>query len=273
MQDLIAQLKRYRTGLIVGGLIGLLSGGPVGLLLGGAVGFLLQRGLSRKLKDYNPQQLFFRATFSVMGKLAKADGRVSESEIAFAREVMARMGLGEARRREAIVFFNEGKEEDFDIAQVLRPLAILLRQRAAVKLMFIEIQLQAAMADGDVSPAEQAVLQQVFAQLQFTAQEVELLMSRMRAEDAFRRHSWESHQSGGFSNDAGLLKDAYGVLGISEHATDAEVKKAWRKLMSQHHPDKLIAKGLPEDMVQLAKEKTQEIQAAYDRVKAVRKMR
>ncbi|GAA0788076.1 co-chaperone DjlA [Marinobacterium sediminicola] len=273
MQDLIAQLKQFRTGLIVGGLIGLLTGGPIGLLLGGTVGFLLQRSLSNKLRAYNPQQLFFRATFCVMGKLAKADGRVSESEIAFAREVMTRMGLSEARRMEAIECFNEGKSEAFDIAEVMRPLAILLRQRAAVKLMFVEIQLQAAMADGEVSAAEQAVLQQVFAHLQFSQQEVELLMSRMRAEDAFRRHSWDSHQHGGGVNDASLLADAYGVIGVSAEASDAEVKKAWRKLMSQHHPDKLIAKGLPEDMVQLAKEKTQEIQAAYDRIKAARGMR
>ncbi|MBR9828591.1 MAG: co-chaperone DjlA [Oceanospirillales bacterium] len=272
MQELIAQLKHNRTGLVIGGLIGLLSGGPVGLLLGGTVGFLLQRALRRKLQDYNPQQLFFRATFSVMGRLAKADGRVSEQEIRFAREVMTRMGLSDARKRDAIACFNEGKDEDFDLAQVLRPLSILLRNRAAVKLMFIEIQLQAAMADGEVSPAEQAVLQQVFTLLQFTPEEVELLMSRMRAEDAFRRHSWESHQQSGF-NSAGLLEDAYGVLGVSADATDAEVKKAWRKLMSQHHPDKLIAKGVPEDMVQLAKERTQEIQAAYDRVKSVRGMR
>jgi DnaJ like chaperone protein len=69
------------------------------------------------------------------------------------------------------------------------------------------------------------------------------------------------------------LADAYGVIGVSPEASDADVKKAWRKLMSQHHPDKLIAKGLPEDMVQLAKEKTQEIQAAYDRIKAARGMR
>lgn len=271
MQALITQLKQYRTGLVLGGLIGLISGGLAGLLLGATVGLLLQRGLSRKWQRYHPQQLFFRATFCVMGKLAKADGRVSESEIAFAREVMQRMGLNEARRREAIDYFTEGKQADFDLAEVLQPLSLLLRHRAAVKLMFVEIQLQAAMADGEISPAEQRVLQQVFSQLQFTAQEIELLMARMRAEDAFRRHSWEAHQQPGAA--AGLLDDAYGVLGVSAEASDAEVKKAWRKLMSQHHPDKLIAKGLPEEMVQLAKEKTQEIQAAYDRIKAARGMR
>lgn len=272
MENLFQQLQRYRAGVITGGLIGLLSGGPFGLLLGGAIGFLIQRGLSRTLRDYNPQELFFRATFAVMGKVAKADGRVTESEIAFAREVMARMGLSEERRREAISHFTAGKQEDFDITEVLRPLGILLRQRPAVKLMFVEIQLQAAMSDGEISPAEQQVLQQVFTELRFTRQEVELMMARMRAEDAFRRHSWESHQQPGY-NESDLLADAYGVLGVDAQASDAEVKRAWRRLMSQHHPDKLIAKGLPEDMVELAKEKTQEIQAAYDRIKAARGMR
>lgn len=272
MDSLLGQLKQYRGGAIIGGLIGLLSGGPMGLLLGGAVGFLLQRALSKKLKAYNPQQLFFRATFTVMGKIAKADGRVSEQEIRFAREVMQRMGLSDARRREAIDFFSEGKDESFDLAEVLRPLAIMLRHRSAVKLMFVEIQLQAAMADGEISAAEQAVLQQLFTHLQFTQQEVEVLMSRMRAEHAFRQHSWQGHTHPG-ADASSLLKDAYGVLGVTPDATDAEVKKAWRKLMSQHHPDKLMSKGVPEDMIQLAKEKTQEIQAAYDRVKESRNMR
>jgi DnaJ like chaperone protein len=269
MENLFQQLHRFRAGAIVGGLIGLLSGGLFGLLAGGAIGFLIQRGLSRKLQAFNPQELFFRATFSVMGKVAKADGRVSEDEISFAQEVMTRMNLSEARRREAIDHFSAGKEETFDIANVLRPLAIVLRPRPAVKLMFVEIQLQAAMSDGEISPAEQAILQQVFSELRFTREEMELLLSRLRAEDAFRRHSWESHQRPDY-DDARLLADAYGVIGVSPEATDAEVKRAWRKLMSQHHPDKLIAKGLPEEMVLLAKEKTQEIQAAYERIKAAR---
>jgi DnaJ like chaperone protein len=60
------------------------------------------------------------------------------------------------------------------------------------------------------------------------------------------------------------------VLGVAAGATDAEVKTAYRRLMNQHHPDKLVAKGLPEEMVALATEKTQEIKAAYDTVKAAR---
>jgi DnaJ like chaperone protein len=271
-ESLGQQLYRHRTGLAIGGLIGLFSGGFVGLLVGAGLGFWVDRALRRGVTRYHPQQLFFRATFCVMGKLAKADGRVSETEIRYAEEVMTRMNLGDEKRREAIDCFNEGKQPAFDIAQVLRPLAALMRHRSALKLMFVEIQLQAAMADGELSPAEQTLLSQICAQLQFTQAEMQALANRMRAEQAFREQAWRAHEQPGTFSQASL-EDAYGVLGVSPSASDAEVKKAWRRLMSQHHPDKLVAKGLPEEMMQLAKEQAQEIQAAYDQIRRARGMR
>jgi DnaJ like chaperone protein len=261
------QLYRNRTGLLIGGVIGLFSGGFVGLVLGAGVGFLLEKSLRKGLSAYNPQQLFFRATFSVMGKVAKADGRVTETEIQYAREVMARMNLPEPKRQEAIGFFTEGKQADFDMGQVLRPLGALLRNRSNLKLMFVEIQLQAAMADGEISPAEQKLLGEICNHLRFTQAEMEALLNRMRAEQAFREHAYRAHQAG---SSGPSLEEAYGVLGVAPEASDAEVKKAWRRLMSQHHPDKLVAKGLPEEMIQLAKEQTQEIQAAYEQIRRSR---
>ena len=84
----------------------------------------------------------------------------------------------------------------------------------------------------------------------------------------------EQAYGGAASNRAGLsLDDAYAVLNVSASSSDAEVKKAYRRLMSQHHPDKLVAKGLPEEMMELAKEKTQEIRAAYDVIKNSRGMK
>ncbi|GGB83815.1 co-chaperone protein DjlA [Marinobacterium zhoushanense] len=271
-ESLGQSLYRHRTGLGIGALIGLFSGGIVGLLLGGALGFLIDRALRTSAAKYNPQQLFFRATFTVMGKVAKADGRVSETEINFAREVMARMNLSEEKRREAIECFSEGKQAEFEISSVLLPLGALLRHRSAVKLMFVEIQLQAAMADGEVSPAEQALLSEICRMLQFTPDEAQALLSRIRAEQAFREQAYRAHQDPQQFSGA-TLEQAYGVLGVEPSASDAEVKKAWRRLMSQHHPDKLVSKGLPEEMIQLAKEQTQEIQAAYDQIRKARGMR
>ncbi|MCP8689128.1 co-chaperone DjlA [Marinobacterium sedimentorum] len=262
-------VRQHRTGLVIGGLIGLFSGGLFGLIFGAGIGFMLDRWLKGSLRRFNPREAFFRATFAVMGKIAKADGRVTENEIRYARDVMARMNLDQTRREEAISLFNEGKHENFDIGEVLRPLSALIRYNVPLKLMFVEIQLQAAMSDGSISPAELALVRQVCQQLMMTEREVAALIARMQAQQAYGEHSFGGHQQG-FAEPQ-LLKDAYGVLGVSESASDSEVKKAYRRLMSQHHPDKLVAKGLPAEMMQLAKEKTQEIQAAYDRVKNARK--
>jgi len=267
-RELGENVKRHSTWIAVGSLIGLGTGGFWGLLFGGLIGFWISRSLKRAVAKYNPQEVFFRATFAVMGKLAKADGRVTEDEIAFARGVMDQMRLDEARRREAIELFTRGKEDDFDISEVLRPLAAFLRHRPNVRVIFAEIQLQAAMADGSVSENELKIIQQVCLQLQMTQQEIMALVARMQAQQSF-------HHQGGFAgaaNAAELLQNAYGTLGVSEDATDAEVKKAYRRLMSQHHPDKLVSKGLPEDMIELAKEKAQEIQAAYERIRTARKV-
>lgn len=264
-------IRNNSTALVIGGLIGLMSGGLFGLLLGGAIGVALSKGLKNLLGNaLNPQDAFFKATFSVMGKLAKADGRVSQEEIQYARDVMNRMGLSSERQKQAIELFTQGKDEHFDIADVLRPLSALIRYRVPLKLMFVEIQLQAAMADGQVSEAELAIIREVCALLHMSQAEMAALMARMQSQFSYQQHSYQSHQYNSVSQ-ATLLKEAYGVLGVSEDVSDAELKKAYRRLMSQHHPDKLVAKGLPEEMMQLAKEKTQEIQSAYDRIRQARK--
>lgn len=264
-------VRRNRTALIIGGFIGLMSGGLFGLLLGAGIGVALSAALKRALGNaLNPQDAFFKATFTVMGKLAKADGHVSEAEIQYAREVMNRMGLSEERRLEAMALFSRGKENDFEIAEVMRPLSALIRFRIPLKLMFVEIQLQAAMADGQVSEAETIIIREVCGLLQMSQAEMAALIARMQSQFSYQQHSYQSHQ-GGYVSEQELLKESYGVLGVDASVSDAELKKAYRRLMSQHHPDKLVAKGLPEDMMQLAKEKTQEIQAAYDRIRTARK--
>ena len=110
--------------------------------------------------------------------------------------------------------------------------------------------------------AERAVLDDVCAQLGFSEQEVR----HIEAMVLNARHFGGSQQ-GGAVTPAQALKEAYEILGIESSASTAELKKAYRRLMSQHHPDKLVAKGLPEEMMKMAKEKTQEIQGAYEVIK------
>lgn len=270
-QQLGRLVYKNRTGLVIGGLVGAFSGGLFGLVFGAFIGYSIQQMLiGVKIGATNPQQAFFEATFAVMGKVAKADGRVSESEINYARDVMARMNLSEEQRLEAMALFNRGKEADFDIATIVQPLARLIKHRSNLKQMFVEIQLQAAFADGQISQVELGPIQQVCSLLQISYRDLELILRRCQAEQAFAENAYRAHQEGDRQNPQ-LLEQAYGVLGVESDISDADLKKAYRRLMSQHHPDKLMARGLPQEMQQLAKEKTQEIQAAYERIKQARK--
>lgn len=259
-------------GKIIGGAIGFYTGGPIGLALGLLLGNAFDRARSQPGNPFHGddrrgvmQTVFFQATFRVMGKLAKADGRVSEREIELARMVMDRMGLDATQRMEAMRLFNEGKSPEYDIMPVLEELREVIGRRQTLSQIFLEIQLQTAYADGNLSASEQRVIQLICKALGFNKWQFELINQRIKAQAQFHQSSQSPRQSGP------SIEQAYKVLGVESDSSDAELKKAYRRLMSQNHPDKLVARGLPEEMTGVAKEKTQEIQQAYEMIKQARK--
>jgi DnaJ like chaperone protein len=137
-------------------------------------------------------------------------------------------------------------------------------RRTTLLQMFLEIQIQAALADDRLHADENRMLLRVAADLGFSADRVEQLIHMLSG--AARQRSAGDGRPGG----PGELAAAYETLGVGTAADDAEVKRAYRRLMNQHHPDKLVAKGLPEEMVKLATEKTQQIRTAYERIKRAR---
>ncbi len=264
-------------GKIIGSVIGYMSGGFTGLLIGLFIGhqvdrhlpFWLMKLLSKVMVKHQleVQRAFFEATFSVMGHLAKADGHVTEEEIRLARQVMERMQLSPEAQREAIALFSRGKEPDFDLDATLQRLQKATLRRRDLRQMFLELQLTAGYADGELKPAEREVLLKVFATLGFSAAEFERIDATIRAE----LHNRQSGSGSAAGRTRGMsLEDAYAILGINESAGDAEVKKSYRKLTSQHHPDKLAASGLPPEMMKMAEEKTHEIRTAYERIRETR---
>ncbi len=263
-------------GKVLGGTFGFIMGGPLGAVLGAALGHNFDKGLSG-LADSSGQgaagaqqrtQLaFFTATFSVMGRLAKADGQVTKDEIDFARAVMEQMRFSEEQKRLAIELFSQGKQPGFDLDGVLQQFRRECHRRHTLMQMFLEIQLQAAYADGELHPAERELLLHVFALLGFSQHEFDHLETMVRAAVSGGGYRAQSEPR------APSLGEDYAVLDVPQSASDAEVKKAYRRLMSQHHPDKLVAKGLPEEMIKMANEKTQQIRKAYERIKASRGMR
>ncbi len=269
------------TAILIGAFLGLSFGGPFGALFGGILGawinntYLQNNPRNTRRTGFNQQQAqsaFFNATFLVMGRLAKADGRVSEDEIQMATTIMQELRLSHNQRRMAIELFNRGKAADTDIEEAIRAFRQIAGSTTLIP-MFLEIQLQAAYADGELTQAEREVFSYICSVLGISSLSFDRLHKRFLAQQSF--YQGHSHHQGSFqrSSPADELKDAYDVLGIASTATDVEVKKAYRKLMSQHHPDKLVAKGLPEEMMQVAKQKTQEIQGAYDKIRLHRKKR
>ena len=250
-------------GKLIGGYIGFALGGPIGALLGAALGHNFDKDISpaSSIGQQNlSQAAFFTATFSVMGHICKADGLVTADEISTARMIMAQMALSPAQKDAAIALFNEGKKNAFPLEDVLSQLKSELGLSKNIKRMFVEIQCYAAYADGVLHPSEKKLLEKICQLIGFSRIEFESILAATAAE-AHHKKSGPSDKSGKMQ-----LSDAYAILNVSENAHDNEVKRAYRKLMSQHHPDKLVSKGLPEEMMKVATQKTQEIRAAYERI-------
>jgi DnaJ like chaperone protein len=269
-------------GKLVGALLGLLlSRRPWGVLIGLIVGHMydLQAAGGAGGLRVDPaivRATFFRAAFSVMGHVAKSDGRVSEQDIAAARRIFRQFNLGEADTRAAMECFTEGKESGFDAGAALAELFRVCRGRSDLLRMFLEIQMRAAlMGDGMVGAARAALLR-VAQALEIGAIEFAHIETVLRLQGYGTAGGYQGAGRGPQPGAAGgrdALTEAYEVLDVPRTATDAEVKRSYRRLMSQNHPDKLVARGLPESMLEVAKQKTQAIQAAYERIRESRGMR
>lgn len=214
------------------------------------------------------QNSFFDTTFMVLGHMAKIDGKISPQEIDFVEALMAQMELSGPRRERAQQLFRQGRDSlqadiDQQIAGFKRQCSA--RRRDLVQL-FMELQIQMICADGQLSPVEDSRLRAIAGLLGFPVTQYQWLLGRVMAEMRSQRERASTDKV----PPATKLAQAYQVLGLKSGATEAEVKRAYRKLMAQHHPDKLVAKGLPEDMVRLATEKAKEITAAYELIRSSR---
>lgn len=273
-------------GKIIGFFIGYkLFGGIFGGLLGVFIGHLADKKLyelgsvrsSIFGKNLTRQSLFTQTTFAVLGHIAKAKGRVTEDDIHLARLLMVRLKLDANAQQLAQQAFTLGKEADFPLRQVIQEFREACGQRADLLRFFVEVQMQAALQDGQLDSNEQQILFTIAETMGMSRFQFEQMIAMVMAAQQFRsggfyqqsqQQSGSYHQSqgnyGGYRPSGPNVKDAYTVLGVTENDDQNTVKRAYRKLMNEHHPDKLAAKGLPDEMMELAKEKAQQIQAAYD---------
>jgi DnaJ like chaperone protein len=265
--------------------IGKLAGGLLGYaatrsVIGAAVGVVLghqfDRGMTgerrRRRRRASPgvsvdrQRLFFETTFLVMGHLAKVDGRVSAVEIGAARDVMRRMRLGERETRIAMELFSAGKRPDFPVDEQVRRLRQHCGIHPELLQTFLEIQVDLALVKGSMTVAERELLSRIAQGLGLGAVEFARIEALLRARRRFGEGAAETTRET-------ALDKAYRVLGVEPSADDGEVKTAYRRLMNQHHPDKQVARGLPDELLEIAKERTSEIRAAYETVREHRGFR
>lgn len=278
------------TGKIVGFVVGYGLFGAVGAIMGLLLGhvFDLARTGANVFQPLSPQQRFaiqqayFNATFLVMGHIAKADGRVSKDEIRAARSIMDNMRLDERQKNEAIRLFTQGKSSDFSLDHALNQLfSVAGVHNQHLYHLFIDIQFRAASADGVIGPRKQQILQRICQYFALDYDEFARFYTQHGRhhyqQSTGHRHGHQrqgqgqrQYQQRSQPTQDSTLNAAYKMLGVNKSTSDADVKKAYRKLMSANHPDKLISKGLPEEMIKLATQKTQEIKEAYDTICASR---
>ena len=255
------------AGKAFGGIVGLIAGGPIGSLLGLVLGhqfdqgFGDRRGGTRARGSVRTRRLFFETTFCVMGHIAKSDGRVSEEEIRAARRIMHGMALSPEQVTLAIEHFTRGKNPGFRLNEAIDQLSRELGGRRDLIRAFVEIQLQALVASGGLDRAKRDLLWTIARRLGMGRVELAQIEALVRAQQA---------SAGSGRRRVEDIEQAYRVLGVARDASTKDIKLAYRRLMSQHHPDKLVSRGLPESMRANAEQKTREIRAAYDRIKAQR---
>jgi len=237
-----------------------------GLIFGALIGYGVRLALGAALKGglQQVQSRFLDVTFAVMGALSKADGVVTRDEIQAAHGVFDMLRLSSEQRDKAKAAFNRGKSPDFDLdAEIDRLKGTVGFGRGPLLRLFLQLQCMAVVADGQVHEAEHAMLVRIAQRLGLTEADVAQL-------EALLRVSAAGAAGPGAVPPQARLDDAFTALGLAVNASDEDVKRAYRRLMSQNHPDKLASKGLPESMRQVAEERTREINVAYELIKESR---
>ena len=282
-------------GKILGACFGFMFGRIIGLFIGLYLGHMFDKSLKQnfdrvggfsslfKGDDIDQRQaLFFTSCFGVMGHIAKSNGRVSETHIRAASLFMDEMGLTGDDRKEAQDAFKAGKERDFSLKETVFDFKERFARRHDLLQLFLEIQIQMAFSDGVLAAQEKELLQEVSKLLGVSKTHFSFVLKRYQAEFSFRQQQQryqqqrQQGQNSRYRQDSGHhvapssgmnRSQALALLGLNNEANEREIKVAYRKLMAQHHPDKLVSQGLPKHMMELAVKKSQDIQAAYEFLK------
>lgn len=263
-------------GKVLGTVAGLATGRPWIALIGLVIGHQFDRGFADKFTKFGPEvssdrleQLspqFVEVLFQVMGHIAKADGRVSEDEIRAARATMHRLGLGPVQVRQAMAWFESGKDQSFPLRARIRELRAKGARKPESRALFMRLLMEVALAKPALQQRERGLLWAICTELDIGRVELAQLEAMLRAQRGFRR-------STAGDADARRVDAAYRTLGIDRSASNEDIKKAYRRLMNKNHPDKLAADKPNAAAIAEAQRRTREVRGAYEMLKARRSIR
>ncbi|MCE9550806.1 MAG: co-chaperone DjlA [Betaproteobacteria bacterium] len=246
---------------LIGALLGFYFWGFIGAFIGYFLGSFIDRYIAYGIGGVNPlsqhlrQSVFLETVFISMGKLAKADGHISQDEIDHVEQFIQKLGMSAEHRQQAIALFKRGADANFDLEPSLKKFIAICGNTHNLKQMLLVYLIVMALADGHIHANEEIILKDVARHFGYDQAAFKQILDMVLN---------QSHFASGQTPTASRLDDAYKALGVSKESSDHEIKRAYRKLMSQYHPDKLMGQGVPEDMIAVATEQAKEVQVAYD---------
>tara|TARA_B100001027_G_scaffold3777_1_gene2495 strand:+ start:13516 stop:14250 length:735 start_codon:yes stop_codon:yes gene_type:complete len=239
-------------GGIVGGFVGFTLLGPIGALVGSVIGSRMSesRTSRRNPNNFDHQVAFFAALFACFAKISKADGVVSKEEVNKIEEFISKkFNLDKEQRNFAINIFQKAKDDNVSFEAYATQLQSLLKQSPNSLLIFYELLFELAMADGELHPAEEKILKKV--------------PNIFKLPNNLFEELYEKYVSN--------INDCYKILGVNSNMSFSEIRKVYLKKRKEFHPDMLISKGLPEELIEKAKSKFIEIQEAYEELEKKQK--
>lgn len=246
----------------IGAGIGLMFGGPIGAALGAWIGSSFGSGLQRaaggagSLNREGAQAVFIVTLFSMLAKIAKADGQVSKAEVRLVDDfIQNNLRLSAEDRKHAIQIFQNAKSDTYSIYDYAEQYRQLVHNQAMREMVY-RLLFAVAYADGELHAAEEEILRRIPSHLGLH----ESIFNAMHGE--FGRSAQYSTAS---------LQQHYDILECRPDASDRELKLAYRRKAAEFHPDKIAAKGLPEEFMRYAEDQMKSITVAYDTIVAARK--
>ena len=236
-------------GSLIGGMIGFSFGGPFGMLLGSLIGGKISRARSRSSgfgSFAQPQQIFALSLIVLSAKLSKADGQVSKEELIAVRD---KLKIPDNEIEQVGKIFNKAKEESTGYEPYAQQVSQIYKSNPNVLEEVINILFYIAEADGNISQSEMNMIKHIAEIFGLNNTQFNSIKESRKSSDKL---------------------NPYIVLGCNPDDSLQNIRKKYLKLSKEHHPDLLISKGVPEEVIEESKKKMRSINSAWDQIQKLK---